>query len=162
MHFQQGLQLLHHADAVPALGVDAVNVRRDVLCAGQRGQQALRSAVDGGAKGRDAFFLQQFDSGEPFGGDRDFDHNARHGIAQTFGLFHHALRVAAHGLREEGALRTDGFLQARQHIPDRDFTGGDNARVGGYPGQRVDAGQAFHFGDVGGIQIEFHSVFLNA
>ena len=24
------------------------------------------------------------------------------------------------------------------------------------------AGQAFHFGDVGGIQIEFHSVFLNA
>ena len=71
----------------------------------------LRSAVDGGAKGRDAFFLQQFDSGEPFGGDRDFDHNARHGIAQTFGLFHHALRVAAHGLREEGALRTDGFCR---------------------------------------------------
>ena len=65
-------------------------------------------------------------------------------------------------LLEEGALRTDGYLQARQHIPDRDFTGGDNARVGGYPGQRVDAGQAFHFGDVGGIQIEFHCVFLNA
>jgi hypothetical protein len=53
------------------------------------------------------------------------------------------------------------FAGAAVH-PRPGFTGGDNARVGGYPGQRVDAGQAFHFGDVGGIQIEFHSVFLNA
>ena len=162
MHFQQRLQLLHHADTVPALSVNAVNVRRDVLCAGQCGQQALRSAVDGGAKSRDAFLLQHFDSGEAFGGHRDFDHDARHGVAQAFSFFHHAQRIAAHGLREEGALRTDGFLQAWEHVPYRGFTGGDNARVGGYPGQRVNAGQAFHFGDVGGIQIEFHRVFLNA
>jgi hypothetical protein len=114
-----------------------------------------------GTQRRDAFFFQQFDSGEAFGGDRDFYHDARNGVTQAFGFFHHALRVAAHGLGEQRTFRTDGFLQARKNIPDRRFTGGDNARVGGHAGQRVDARQAFNFCDVGGVQIEFHA-FLNA
>ena len=110
----------------------------------------------------DTFFFQQLDSGKAFGGDRNFYHDTGDGVAQAFGFFHHALRVAAHGLGEQNTFRTDGFLQARKNIPNRRFTGCDNARVGGHACQRVDARQAFNFCYVCGVQIEFHDAFLNA
>ena len=45
MQFQQGLQLLDHANAVTALSVYAVYVRRVIFRACQRGEQALSVKV---------------------------------------------------------------------------------------------------------------------